>query len=157
MNASSSLDAGPLFVQANTHCVIASSSEIPLSTSVINIKVLLESLGKPNQWILTNVKALKVSDLPESLKISSLVELDLVLVGEGKKHPDDAQEDPPDAPKQGENNSNGDEHFEFETEDAIRDMTVVDFLENEGNDIFVHDFIHLSSSLVMPLETHGSN
>ncbi|CAG0890501.1 unnamed protein product [Darwinula stevensoni] len=147
---------GPLFVQAHMHCVIASSSEIPLSTSVIDMKDLLESLGKPNQWILSNVKDLKVSDLPESLKMLSLVELDLVLVGEGKKHPGDAQEDPPDTPKQRESNSNGDKHFEFETEDAIGDITAEEFLENEDTDIFGHDFIHLSSSSVIPLETHGS-
>ncbi|CAG0884446.1 unnamed protein product [Darwinula stevensoni] len=128
------------------HCVIASSSVIPLLTSVIDMKDLLESLRKPNQWILSNVKDLKVSDLPESLKNLSLVELDLVLVGEGEKHPDDAQEDPPDTPRQGENNSNGEEHFEFETEDAIGDITAEEFLENEDTDIFGHDFIHLSSS-----------
>ncbi|CAG0898581.1 unnamed protein product [Darwinula stevensoni] len=89
---------GPLFVQAHMHCGIASSSEIPLSTSVIDMKDLLESLGKPNQWIPSNVKDLNI---PESLKILSLVELDLVLVGEGEKHPDDAQDDPPDTPRKG--------------------------------------------------------
>ncbi|CAG0892796.1 unnamed protein product [Darwinula stevensoni] len=101
-------------------------------------------------------KDLKVSDLPESLKILSLVELDLVLVGEGEKHPDDAQEYHPETPKQGESISNGDEHFEFKTEDAIGDMTAGEFLENEDTDIFGHGFIHLSSSSVMPPETRGS-
>ncbi|CAG0886989.1 unnamed protein product [Darwinula stevensoni] len=48
----------PLLVQAHMHCVIASSSEISLLTPVIDMKDLLESLRKPNQCILSNVKDL---------------------------------------------------------------------------------------------------
>ncbi|CAG0884615.1 unnamed protein product [Darwinula stevensoni] len=70
---------------------------------------------KTQPAVLRKAESKEVSDLLESLKILSLVELDLVLVGEEKKHPDDAQEDPPDTPKQRESNSNGDEHFEFQT------------------------------------------
>ena len=158
MNARPSLDTGPLFVQAHRHCVIASSSEIPLSTSIINMKDLLESLRKPNQWILSNVKDLskcgllqvtksgtyyavmnklmidmrwlvaaifislyfsEVSDLPESLRVLSLVDLDVILVGEGEKRTNEAREDSPEIFEQGKCNSNEHEHFEFETEWVI--------------------------------------
>ncbi|CAG0896030.1 unnamed protein product [Darwinula stevensoni] len=140
---------GPLFVQAHRYCVIGSSSEVPLSTSIVSLKELLDSFGKPNQWILSNVEHLKDLDVSKSMKILSPVDLDVTLEEEMEKCTSNVQEDPLKNPEQGEHNSSGNDNFELETESPVGDKIFEEYLKNEDTNIFGHEYIDLWTSSLL--------
>ncbi|CAG0894204.1 unnamed protein product [Darwinula stevensoni] len=120
--------ARSLFPREHAYAVIGSKSNVSLPSSITTVKDLFRGLWKPEEWILSDLRHLKICDLPENINLVSFVnvELDNDEVSSGTAT--SATQYPPDSSQE----SNTEEYWETESGSrlSLADSTTEEFVED---------------------------